>query len=161
MTDFVTFLYNNVKPSIYTGGGVHSLYYYLRITESPTNLTSSGQRFHHIGTSSSTNNNKLYLTPEIVNICVRQNIVFKCCGIMGHKSDSCIYFGPKLLPPSLGIKINPFNDLHCDELTELPREYNIQTIAVHFNSTPLLQITVLWFQLSWGDSTTTSFIMAV
>ena len=52
----------------------------------------------------------------------------------GHKADACIIRGPKLLPPSLRIKMNQFNALHGDEQKEPPREWNSQPPAAHFKS---------------------------
>ena len=49
MTDLTTLLYNNLKLAICTGGDIHGIYCYLEIIESPTTLTTSGQRSHHFG----------------------------------------------------------------------------------------------------------------
>ena len=45
-----TFLDNNVKRAIYTGGDICGIYFYLEIIVSPTNLTSSGQSSSPFGT---------------------------------------------------------------------------------------------------------------
>ena len=56
MTYLITFLENNGKLDVYTGGNVHGLYCYLEMIGAPTTFTTSGQRSHHFGTSYSTNN---------------------------------------------------------------------------------------------------------
>ena len=50
MKYLTTFLDNNVKPAIYTGGDICGIYFYLEIIVSPTNLTSSGQSSSPFGT---------------------------------------------------------------------------------------------------------------
>ena len=65
MIDLITFLDNNVRLAIYTGGNIHELYRYLEIIGDPTNLTSSVQCYHHFCTSSSTNNDKATLNSVI------------------------------------------------------------------------------------------------
>ena len=56
MTDLITFLDNNVKSAVYIGGYIHGICRYLDIIGSPTTLTTSGQRSHHLIPSSYTNN---------------------------------------------------------------------------------------------------------
>ena len=56
MTDIITSLDKNRKSDVFTGGYIHGIYRYLEIIESPTTLTTSGQRSHHFGPSSSSNN---------------------------------------------------------------------------------------------------------
>ena len=52
MTDLVTFLDNNGKSAVCTGGVMHGIYFYLYIIEAPTILTTLGQRSHHFSPSS-------------------------------------------------------------------------------------------------------------
>ena len=99
---------------------------------SPTTLTTSGQSSHHFGTSSSIKNDTASLQPVIADLCMRQNIIYKCCGITGHKSYSCILCGPKFLPPSLMINMNQFNAPNGEEPNETPIEWNGQPPAAHF-----------------------------
>ena len=56
MTYLITFLKNSGKLATYTGVNIHGLYICLETIGSPTTLTTSGQRSHHFGSSSSTNN---------------------------------------------------------------------------------------------------------
>ena len=56
MIDLITFLDNNGKSAVYTGGNIRGLYRYLEMIGSPTTLTTSGQRSHNFGPSYSTNN---------------------------------------------------------------------------------------------------------
>ena len=63
---------------------------------------------------------------------MRQNIICKCCGSIGHKAESCIIHGPKFLPPSLRINMNQFNTLCGDEPTDPPIEWNSQPPEYHF-----------------------------
>ena len=53
MTDIITFLNNNVISAVYTGGEIHGIYRDLEMIGAPTTLTTSGQRYHHFGPSSS------------------------------------------------------------------------------------------------------------
>ena len=57
MTDIITFLDNNGKYAVYTGWYIHGIYLYLDMIGDPTTLTTSGQRSHNFGPSSSSNNN--------------------------------------------------------------------------------------------------------
>ena len=63
---------------------------------------------------------------------MRQKSVFKCCGMIVHKSDACIIHGPKFPPPSLRRKMNYFNALNGVEPNDPPREWNSQPPADHF-----------------------------
>ena len=65
---------------------------------------------------------------------MRQKIICECCGIIGYKTDDCIIYCPKLLPPSLRRNMNQFNDLNGEEPTEPSRKCNRQLPAAHFKS---------------------------
>ena len=70
---------------------------------------------------------------------MRNKIIFKFCGRIGHKADACSIRGPKLLTPSLRRKMNNYNALHGKEPNESPRNWNIQPPAANFKhrtSTP-------------------------
>ena len=97
-------------------------------------FTTSVQRYHHFGPSSSINNDTETLQPVIADICMRQKRICECCGNIGHKDDACIIRGPKLLPPSLKRNMNQFNALNCEEPNDPPRDWNIQPPASHFKS---------------------------
>ena len=112
MKDLITFLDNNVKSAVYTGGDIHGIYLYLEMIAAPTTLTTSGQHYHHFGPTSSRNNDAETLQPFIAALHMRQKIICEYCGIIGHKADACIIRGPKFLPPSLKRKMNQFNALH-------------------------------------------------
>ena len=114
MTDLITFLDNNGKYAVYTGGDIHGIYSYLESIGSPTTLTTSGQRSHNFGPSYSSNNDAATLQPVIVALRMRQKSICECCGRIGHKADACIIRGPKFLPPSLRRKMNQLNALHGD-----------------------------------------------
>ena len=49
MTYLLTFLDNNTKSAVQTGGNINGLYCYLDIIGDPKTLTTSGQRFHCFG----------------------------------------------------------------------------------------------------------------
>ena len=134
MTDLITFLDNNGKSAVYTGGDIHGIYYYLDMIVAPTTLTTSGQRSHHFCPSYSSNNDAETLHPVIAALCMRQKIICEFCGRIGHKADACIIHGPKFLPPSLRRKTNQFNTIHCDKPEEQPREWNSQPPSAHFKS---------------------------
>ena len=106
MTDLITFLDNNGKSDVYTGGEIHGIYYYLDIIGDPTKLTTSGQRYRHFIPSSSINNDTAYLHTVIVALCTRQKSICGLCGIIGHKYDACIIRGLKLFTQSLRRNIN-------------------------------------------------------
>ena len=115
MTYLITFPDSNCKYDVYTGGDIHGICRYLEIIGSPTTLKTSGHRSHHFIHSSCRNNYAATLQPVISALCMRQNSICECCGIIGHKSDACIICDPKFLPPSLRIKMNQVNVLHSDE----------------------------------------------
>ena len=98
---------------------------------SPNHLTSLVPRSHPFGVSFSTNNDTTSLQPFISYLCVRQKIICKQCGMIGHKDDSCIFCGPNFLSPSLRINRNKSNALYGDEPAEPPREWNNQPPVVH------------------------------
>ena len=75
MIDIITFLDNNVKSGVYTGGYIHGIYRYLEIIGDPTTLTTSGQSSHHFGPSSSSNNDAATLQPVIADLRMRQKII--------------------------------------------------------------------------------------
>ena len=52
----ITFLDNNGKYSVYTGGNIHGIYSYLDMIGDPTTLTTSGQNYNNFGPLYSTNN---------------------------------------------------------------------------------------------------------
>ena len=56
MTYIITFLDNNGKYSVYTGGGIRGIYRYLEMIGDPTTLTTSSKRSHIFGPSSSSKN---------------------------------------------------------------------------------------------------------
>ena len=114
MTDLITFLDNNGKSAVYTGGDIHGIYRYLDMIGDPTTLTTSGHRPHHFVPSSSSNNDAATLQPVISALRMRQKIICECCVIIGHKADACIIRGPKFLPPILRRKMNQFNALYDD-----------------------------------------------
>ena len=49
MTDPITFLDNNGKSSVYTGGKINRIYSYIDMIGAPTTLTTSGQCYHNFG----------------------------------------------------------------------------------------------------------------
>ena len=114
MTDLITFLDNNVKYAVYTGGDIPGIYRYLDIIGDPTTLTTSGQHSHHLIPSYTINNDAATLQPVISALRTRQNSICECCGRIGHKDDTCIIRGPKFFPPSLRRKMNQVNALHGD-----------------------------------------------
>ena len=134
MKDFITLPENNGKLAVYTGRDINGIYRYLEIIGSPTVLTTSGQRSHHFGLSSSTNNDTASLQPGIAALRTRQKIICECCGRIGHKYYACIFCGLKFLLPSLRRKMNQFNDIYGDEPNELPLGWIYQPPAAHFNS---------------------------
>ena len=75
MTDLLTFLDNNVKYAVHTGGDIHGIYRYLDTIGYPTVLTTSGQRSHHLGPSSSINNYAATLQPVIEALRMRQKVI--------------------------------------------------------------------------------------
>ena len=131
ITDLITVLDNNRKLAKYTGENINKLYRYLEIFGSPTNLNSSGQRYHNCGDSYFTNNDTSILWKFIAGLCVRQKTIFECCGIIGHKDDACIIYAPIFLPKIIIIKISQFNALDGDKTTEPPIGCNIQPTEAH------------------------------
>ena len=81
----------------------------------PTTLTTSVQRYHHFGLSSSSNNDTATLQKFIASLRMRQKRIYECCGLIGHIVDACNIRGPIFLPPSHRIKMNQFNALHGDK----------------------------------------------
>ena len=75
MTDLITFLENNIKYSVYTGGNIHGLYRYLNMIVATTILTNLGQRYHHFGPSSSINNDTAALQTFISALRMIQKII--------------------------------------------------------------------------------------
>ena len=71
ITDIITFLDKNEKYAIYEGGDIHGIYRYLDMIVAPTTLTTSGHRSHHLGPSSSRNNDAANLQPVIVALRMR------------------------------------------------------------------------------------------
>ena len=134
MTDLITFLDNNRKYAVYTGGDIHDIYRYIEIIGAPTTLTTSVQRSHHFGLSSSSNNDAETLQLFIASLHMRQKSICECCGRIEHKVDSCIIRGIKFLPPSLRRKMNQSNAQHGNKPKEPPREWNIQPLEAHFKS---------------------------
>ena len=134
MTDIITFLENNGKSAVYTGGDIHGIYRYLEMIGAPTTLTNSGHSSHHFGPSSSSNNDAATIQSVISALRMRQKIICECCGRIGHKANACIIRGSKFLPSSLRIKMNKFNALHGGEPKEPPREWNSQPPAAHLKS---------------------------
>ena len=65
---------------------------------------------------------------------MRQKILCKLCGSIGHNADACIIHCPNFLRPSLRINMDQFNALHGDEPNETPRECNIQPPESYFRS---------------------------
>ena len=120
MKDLIIFLEKNVKSSVYTGGNIHVLYLYLEMFVSTTTLTTLDQRSHIFGPSYSINNDTEYLQPVIAYFHMRQNSIYELCGSIGHKIGTYIIRSPKLLPPSLIIKLNQFKSLHGEEQNEPP-----------------------------------------
>ena len=124
MTEIVTSPNNNGKEKIYTKININDLYRDLESIGAPNNLKYSSQHSQYFEYS---NNNDIFsLKTVIVATHDRKNIVCECCGIIGDKSDSYIIRGPKCLPSSFKQNMNQYNDIHGDEPTETPREWNIK-----------------------------------
>ena len=134
MTYIISFLDNNGKLDIYTGGGIHGLYHYLEIIGSTSNLTSSDHIYSYFGTTSSTNNDIANLRPVVSDLHVWQNIVCELCGRIGHKDDTWIIIVPNFFPLSPKIKMNQFNIFNVNEQTKPPWYWNIQPPSVQFKS---------------------------
>ena len=132
MTDMITFLDKNEKSDLYIGGNIHRLYYYLEMIGYQSALTTSVQRSHNFGSSSSTKNDSETLQTFILALRMRQKSICKCCGRIGHRADSCIIRVPNFFPQSIRKNMNHFNAIHGDEPTDPPREWNIQSPESHF-----------------------------
>ena len=104
----------------------------------PTNLTSSGQIYHTFCPSYFTYNDTSTIQTVIIALRVQHNIVWECCGRLGHKYDALIICGPNFLPPILSRNMNQVNTLHDDERTDPPRKYNSQpsTVKLKFRTFP-------------------------
>ena len=134
MAYLITFLDNNRKSTVYTGADIHGIYRYLEMIGDRTKFTTSGQRCHNFGPSSSSNNDAASPQPVIAALCMRQKSICEWCGRIGHKYDAFIIRRHKFLPPSLRRNMNQFNALHVDKPKELPREWNSQPPSDHFKS---------------------------
>ena len=132
MTYIITFLDNNGKSAVCTGGNIHGIYSYLEMIGAPTTLTTSGQCSRHFCPLSSIKSDTTYIQPFTAAIRVIQKSFCKCCVRIVYKADVCIICGPKFLPSSIRIKINPLNALRGEEPNEPPREWNSQPPASHF-----------------------------
>ena len=75
MADIITFLDNNGKFAVYIGEDIHGIYRYLEMIGDPTTFTTSGQRSHHFGPSSSSNNYAATLQPVIADLRMRQKSI--------------------------------------------------------------------------------------
>ena len=73
MIDLITFLDNNGKYAVYTGGDIHGIYRYLEMIGAPTTLTTSVQRSYHFSPSYFINNGAATLQPVIVDLRKRQS----------------------------------------------------------------------------------------
>ena len=93
MTDLITFLDNNGKSAVYTGGEIYGIYCYLEMIGDPTTLTNSGHRSHHFGPSYYSNNDAATLQPVIAALRMRQKIFIagfsdsnkKLCSLKGKR----------------------------------------------------------------------------
>ena len=110
------------KPAVYTRVNIHGLYCYIEIIGAATALTTSGHCSNSFCPSSSTNNDTETIHPVISGLRIRQKIIFKCYGRIGHKADSCIIHGHKFLPTSIIINMNQFNALNGDDKDDQPRD---------------------------------------
>ena len=82
MTDLITSFDKNGKSAVYEGGDIHGIYRYLEIIGAPTILTTSGQRYHNFGPSSSSNNDVETLQPFIAALRMREKSICEYCGII-------------------------------------------------------------------------------
>ena len=122
ITYLVTLLDNNRKSAAYTGGNINGLYSYLEMNGSTTKLNTSERRPHNFRPSSSINNDAANIQPVIAAPGRKHKSIYKCCGRIGLKADTCIIRGPKFLWPSLIINMNQFNALHGEWPNDSPRE---------------------------------------
>ena len=88
MTDFTTFLENNGKYAVYTGGNIHGLYCDLEMIVDPTTLTNLGQKYHIFSPPSSITNDTASLQTVIADLRIRQNSICKFCGSIGKNGDA-------------------------------------------------------------------------
>ena len=88
ITDLITFLDNNGKSAVYTGGNINGIYRNLEMIGDPTTLTTSGHRTHHFDPSSSSNNDAATLQPVIAALRMRQKSICECCGRIVHKAGT-------------------------------------------------------------------------
>ena len=99
-----------------------------------TKLTTSGQISHNFGPLYSANNYKSTLHPVIAYLRFWQKNICEYCDKIGHKDDAWIIRGPNLIPPFLIRNMHQLNDLHGDESTDTPQEWNSQPQAADFKS---------------------------
>ena len=78
------------------------------------------------------NNDTYNLRPFIADLRIRQKIIYKLCGSIGHKADACIIHDPKFLPPSLIRNTNQLNALHGYKPNNTPIDCNSQPPADNF-----------------------------
>ena len=89
-----------------------------------TKLTTSGQQSHNFGPSTSIDNNTTSLHPVLSYLCMIHKSIFDLCGSIIHNAYACTIRGPKLLLPSIRIKMNQLNSLCDEEPNETPRDCN-------------------------------------
>ena len=106
MTYLIKLIDNNRKCFIYIEGNIRGIYHYLEMIGDTRTLTTSDQRSHIFGLWYSINNDTTYLHPVIADLCMTQKSVCECCGRIVNKADACTTHSPKLIPPSLKIKMN-------------------------------------------------------
>ena len=75
ITYLITFLDNNGRYIVYTGGDIHGINRYIDIIGAPTTLTTSGQRSNNFIPSSSINNYTATIQPVIADLRTRQKII--------------------------------------------------------------------------------------
>ena len=71
MTYLITFLDNNKKLAVYTGGNIHGIYRYLEMIGYPTTLTTSCHHSRHFIRLYSINNDAATLQPVISDLRTR------------------------------------------------------------------------------------------
>ena len=161
MIYLITFLDKKVKLAIYAGLNIHGLYCYLNMIESPTTLTTSCQRSHLVGPSSSTKNDTASLQPVFAAICVQQKTIWKFCG----------KFYTRMIPESstaLTSSHQVFEEIRTNSTTlmlikQLIHQESGTAKLQNFTSNygPLLPKPVLWFRLSWVELFIISLIMVM
>ena len=111
----------------------------------PVTLTNSGQRYHHFGPSSSTNNDTETLQTVVAALHIRQKPICEFCEIIGHKSDAWIIRGLNFLPPYLRKILNSSTPFMV--MNQLIHQKRVTSNLQKFNSNPrtLLPKLVLWF----------------